>query len=213
MISGWILLGLGLAVALAAAGLLIRNRGWFWPWLRGMLGLTVIAAGGLVALTGWALLTWQPLSANEPLYRLTMSQGADDASWRITQQYGQADERTHQVKGDYLELGGRLLVVDLSVAGLGSSMFYRAEALRGHPESAEAPVRFRSRTGERNLQGWLDPWHWDRSLPLPLIRAESAFPLLLPMADGAVFDIILQGHQLEAMPLNGVAEQVLEDRG
>ena len=202
------LIGAGLAVVLLSATLLLVYRGWFLPWLRGSLGLMAVAAGLAVVVTGWSALHWQPVSAQDPLYSLAISrEGAQH--WRVTQRGGSGREL--RVSGDLLEVRGRLLVLEIPVPGFGHRMLYRTDGLLGRASDAAEPIDVSEHEWFAG-PAWNDAWRWDRALGLPFVRSQVLFPVFLPLIDGAVFDVVLSGHQLEAVPANRPARKALESR-
>lgn len=205
---GWVLVAVGLAIALAAGLLLFRFSGWFLPWLKGTLGLTVVLLGVLVMAAGWSALQWQGVSPDRPLYRLSIASEGDNG-WRI----GLRDEgellHERSVRGDLLELRGRLLILDVPLGGRAPSLLYRTDSIRGFDPDSRTPIQFNTGSSEMASE-WFDLWRWDRAVPLPGVRAESLYPLWVPMIDGAVFEVVLQGNQIVSIPANSAAEQALE---
>ena len=192
---GWMLIAAG-------AGL------WFLPWLKGTLGLAMAMAGLLVMGAGWSVLQWPDVSPDRPLYRLTVTQEGEGA-WRIELRDGETLRREQRVQGDVLEITGRLLV--LEGPGVGALQLYRTDSIRGFDSGMQSPLRFRAGQAAR-IAHWIDIWHWDRMLALPMVRAEALYPLWVPMVAGAVFEVILQGNQIVPVPVNEAADQALQER-
>lgn len=207
---GWILVATGLVVALAAAMVLSRLSGWFLPWLKGTLGLLVVLAGLFVMAVGWSTLQWQGVSPDRPLYRLSIESEGDQA-WRVELRSEERLLRNQVVRGDLLEITGRLLVLDTPLGGTIPSHLYRTDSVRGHDSTARSLVEFRAEKPSRG-RDWIDIWQWDRLLPLPLIRAELLYPLWVPIVEGAVFEVVLQGNQIVPVPANSAAEEALARR-
>lgn len=205
--TGWMFIGVGLIVTLTAAALLIRYPAWFWPWLRGTVALAALSTGVLGMVTGWTVLQWQEVSLGEPLQSLAISRGGNK-TWQISVRSAERG-RSLRINGDLLEVRGRLLVLETPIKGLGAVMRYHLDGLTGRMTGTDTPLQYRGNSAN-DWNGWGDAWEWDRTLSLPLVRAESLFPAYLPLVDGASFDIVLQGHQLEAVPANEVAERALE---
>ena len=207
---GWVLVAAGLAVSLVAALILLRFRGWFIAWLKGTLGLTAVLVGVLVMAVGWSVLQWQRVPSDGPLHRLSIS-SAGGNNWRIELRDGETRVLERMVRGDLVELSGRLLVVEAPLGGSTPVLLYRTDSIRGFDPDSVSPIEFNAR-GATRAGDWIDVWQWERTVPLPLVRAESLYPLWVPTVDGAVFEVILQGNQIVPVPVNAAAEQALEGR-
>jgi len=206
---GWLLVAVGLAIALVAAAVLFRFSGWLLPWLKGTLGLAVVLAGLLVMAVGWTVLQWQPVSPGQPLYRLSVLSEANGA-WRIEMRGGETLLREEEVRGELLEVTGRLLVLEAPLGDGGALLLYRGDSIRGYGPEARPSLQFNPRASAW-YSHWIDIWNLDRRLALPMIRAESLYPLWVPMVDGAVFEVVLQGNQIVPIAANDAAEQALEE--
>lgn len=205
---GWALIATGILVALGAAVVLYRFPGWFLPWLRGTLGLLVVLVGVLVMAIGWSTLQWQRVSADSALYSLSVD-ALEEGTWWVELRREGEMIREQELGGRLLELSGRLLVLEVPFVGGEQSLLYQTDTIRGHdPESME-PVQFLAGPSRRSGE-WMDLWWLDRRLPLPMVRAERLYPLVMPMADGARFKVILQGNQIVPIPDNPAAEGALE---
>ena len=208
--AAWVLVAAGLATALAAAVVLFRLSGWFLPWLKGTLGLVVVLAGLFVAALGWSTLQWHAVAPERSLYRLSIASNGEGA-WRV-ELHGEgvlSDERV--VQGDRLEITGRLLVLEAPLSGSKPAFLYRTDSIRGFDPDAQTPIQFNAGVARRGAD-WVDPWRWDRTVPLPLVRAETLYPLWVPMVDGAVFEVVMQGNQIVPIAANSAAEQALQGR-
>ena len=208
---GWGLVAFGLVIALIATIILLRDTRWFFPWLKGSLGVIVVLAGLLIVMTGRSSLQWQAVSPDGPLYHLSVDSESEGA-WRIELRgEGETLLLDRVVQGDLLEVTGRLLVLEVPLGGRAPSLFYQTDSVRGHDSGTGTLVQFRPGKSGRGTD-WIDIWHWDRRLLLPLIRAELLYPLWIPMVEGAVFEVVLQGNQIVPIPANSAAEEALQQR-
>ena len=204
----WVLMGAGLVLLLAAL-LFFRRPTWLRDWLKGSLGLLVLVLGLAVVMLGWNLRSWEAVSGDEPVETVAISLVGEE-QWQITLQSGNAGPLSHQVMGELLEIDGRILALEAPLEWLGVPLvFQREDPVGRYLERGDSAVAFED-SESRSVRG-PDVWNWGRSLKMPGLRAERAVPVYLPLGDEAVFDIYLRGHQLEAEPLNDVAERLMED--
>lgn len=204
----WALMGAGLVLLLAAL-LFFRHPTWIRDWLKGSLGLGLIALALLVLALGWNLRSWEAVAADDPIETVSVSR-VGEQQWQITLESGNAGPLSHQIMGELLEIDGRILALEAPLEWLGVPLLFQRNDPAGRyldrGDAALDPGNGQSRPGVG-----IDPWQWSRWVPIPGLRAERAVPVYLPLGDEAVFDIHLRGHQLEAAPRNEVAEELLED--
>lgn len=209
-------LGIGFAIValvvlLFAIRVLLGER-WLMGWLRGMFGLSLLAAaitGGLVA---YDIGTYREIPSDKPL--LTLSAKAEGPQrYRVTLLEG-AQERSFLLDGDLWQLDARQLKWKGLMDLIGLQPGYRLETLNGRFFAIEQQelAQFTQIELAKSRYG-VDFWQWLRlfNKDLFIVDANALRVNYLPIADGAVYSISLVPTGLLAKPLNSAAQQALKD--
>ncbi|NLY12471.1 MAG: hypothetical protein GXZ10_02510 [Gammaproteobacteria bacterium] len=209
-------LGIGFAIValvvlLFAIRVLLGER-WLMGWLRGMFGLSLLAAaitGGLVA---YDISTYREIPSDKPL--LTLSAKAEGPQrYRVTLLEG-AQERSFLLDGDLWQLDARQLKWKGLMDLIGLQPGYRLETLNGRFFAIEQQelAQFTQIELAKSRYG-VDFWQWLRlfNKDLFIVDANALRVNYLPIADGAVYSISLVPTGLLAKPLNSAAQQALKD--
>src|SRR5690606_464051 len=106
---------LGLAVAIAVVGLIILwialrmlfGGNWLLGWLRGTIGLLVLAGAALIGLVAWDVYSYRPLPDGTPLATLSFEADGDQRYQVKIEQGRQLQFAT--LEGDLWQLDARVL--------------------------------------------------------------------------------------------------------
>lgn len=201
----------GLALLILWLGIRILWRGrWFLAWLRGCLGLGVIATALLAGALAYDISTYRELLSGKSIAILEVNSG-DHQRHRITLNDG-------GVSRQFL-LDGELWGVSVEVLdwhGLASLI-----GLQSGYRLAEVNARFlaieqqnAAQYSEQNVAigwPWVDFWQLLQYLggSLPFVEAKQARLSFIPLADGARYSVEWLPTGLQAKPLNDEAKQAV----
>lgn len=209
--------GLTWAIALMAllvlviAGRVLRRPGWFLGWLRGTCGLAILALAVLVGVVAYDLYSYTEVpAAGRSLATLKFS-AEGSQRYRVTIQEG-ARERNTILDGDLWQLDARVLGWSRLATLIGLRPGYRLDTLSSRYQTAEQQAMAESSRAVLGVSPYgLDLWRWlrDTEQGLFLFDARGARVTLLPMADGAVFNVSLTSAGLVAEAQNQAAQDAL----
>ena len=199
-------------VVLLFAGRILTGDRWLMGWLRGMLGLSLLAVALVGGLVAYDISTDQEILQDKPLFTLSVQAQAPQR-YQVTILDG-ASERTFLLDGDLWQLDVRQLKWKGLADLIGLQPGYRLETLNGRFLAIEQQelAQFTEVELARSWYG-VDFWYWLRTLQKDLFIVDAAALRVnyLPIADGAVYSVNLVPTGLLAKPLNSAAQQALKD--
>ena len=202
---------LALVVLLFASRILIAER-WFLGWLRGMVGLSLLAVAVTGGLLAYDISTYQEIPQDQPLFTLSV-QAQSPQRYQVTILEG-VTERSFLLDGDLWQLDVRQLKWKGLADLIGLQPGYRLQTLNGRFLAIEQQelAQFTQVDLAQSLYG-IDFWYGLRSLQkdLYIVDANALRVSYLPIADGAVYSVSLVPTGLLAKPLNSAAQQALKD--
>lgn len=204
-------IGLLALLVLWVAARILLNSAWFLGWLRGTLGLLVLALSAVIAMLALDLGTYSVVPANKQIATITFTA---DGSQRFRVSIAQGStERTITLEGDLWQLDVRLFEWKGLAALIGLEAGYRLEKITGRYLSMEQQQQSLStRVVLANSHYGIDLWQWLRmgNSDLNLFNPQARRVNYLPMTSGAVFLVTLAATGLLVQPLNSTAEQALK---
>ena len=212
-------LSVAILVALVAAGLLyfglrlLLGSHWLLGWLRGTVGLVVIALAVALALAAWDLRSSRRAQTEQPIATLAFSK-IEPKHFSVVVGSPDGSERHVELNGDMWQLDVRLLKWADTLARLGLKPGYRLDRLSGRYLSLEDEQQLpRSMFGLNDQQPLVDAWYWLHQLDrfLPVIDAQYGSATYMPMVDGALFSVGMGSTGLVARPLNDRAKLAIEE--
>lgn len=204
------------AIIAVGAGLLglrlLLRRRWVLGWLRGTVGLVLMAAAVVLAFSAWDLQHYRSLSEEQAVAALAFSQLAP-RHFQVELKRPGAPAESFELRGDLWQLDVRLLKWHDRLLRWGWAPVYRLDRISGRYLSLE-----QERTAPRTVVGLqgqepgIDVWHWLQSLApyIPLVDARYGSAAYLPMRDGARFTVTVGATGLVARPANGPAQMAVE---
>lgn len=202
---------LALVVLYFATRILAADR-WLLGWLRGMLGLSLLAVALIGGLVAYDISTYQEIPQDQPLFTLSV-QAQSPQRYQVTILEG-ATERKFLLDGDLWQLDARQLKWKGLADLIGLQSGYRLETLNGRFLAIEQQelAQFTQVELARSMYG-IDFWYWLRAFQkdLFIVDANALRVSYLPIADGAVYSVNLVPTGLLAKPLNSAAQQALKD--
>lgn len=193
-------------VALVAIILLWWQKGWFVQWLKGSMGMLLLA-GAVVAVFAlvdlWSYQSWQ----EQPLATISVY-SIEPQHFDITLVDADGNERRYQLRGDQWQLDVRLLEWQGPLAFGSFKPLYRLENLSGRYLSLEQQRNAAVSEHKLSSSRWVNI---GQSLQyIPWLDVQVSRVAYMPLANGAVYSLQLSSKGVEATPVNDVAEQALQ---
>lgn len=199
-------------VALALGAILCLRGRWVLGWLRGTLGLGLVAAAILMILYGMDLRYYQVLSEEQPVARVLVNR-IDNQLWQVQIQSA-GDDLVTEISGDEWQMDARVLRWPASWQALGFKTRYRLERISGRYRDVNQEVsspRTAIDFGPEPIGDEL--WNALAQLSSKMDWLDAAYgsSAYHPLRDGAVYDVSLTNAGLISRPVNEEAREVLAD--
>jgi hypothetical protein len=197
----------GLVIVALSLKILIR-QGWLFGWLRGMFGLMLVGSGLVLALAAFDLYSYQQIVAEKSVATISFEQ-LGPQRFNAVLVNSEGVENRYELAGDQWQLDARVIKWPNSLAALGVKPGYRLDRISGRYYSLE-----RERNGDRTVYALnesrlgVDVWaffHGSQRAPR-LIDAVYGSATFVPMADDALYEVLLSHTGLLARPLNAPAQ-------
>lgn len=198
---------LGLLALLASLKVLLK-KGWLFGWLRGMSGVILITLGISLALSALDVFTYQQIVAEKTVATISFEQVS---AQRYNAVFADSDgqEARYELAGDQWQLDARILKWPNWMSAVGVKPGYRLDRISGRYYSLE-----KERSAERTVYGLyedgfgIDVWQnlHDSGLSMGGIDAIYGNATFVPMADGALYEVLISNTGLLARPLNESAQ-------
>lgn len=194
---------IGLAVVAFSLKVLVR-RGWLFGWLRGMSGLLLVGFGLILAIAAFDLYSYEQIVAEKSVATISFEElGPQRYNAILVDSEGQ--ESRYQLAGDQWQLDARLIKWPTAMAAVGVKPGYRLDRISGRYYSLD-----KERNGERTVyalnrsQHGVDVWAFfnRQGRSLNLVDAVYGSATFVPMADDALYEVLLSHSGLLARPLN-----------
>ncbi|MDB6062873.1 MAG: cation/multidrug efflux pump [Verrucomicrobiaceae bacterium] len=198
-----ILLGI-LAIVVLALSLRLLIGAWLLQWLRGSAGLLLVTLAVFIALAAWNLRSYQAVVTAKPIATLAFNR-IEDRHYAVSLVDQSGNEQRYELDGEMWQLDTRVLRWTDTVAQLGFKPGYRVATLSGRYLSLEDEQTLpHSSVDLGGTASGLDVWFWLKKVNrhFSLLEAVSANVSYLPMADGAMYSVAIEGGGLIAHPLN-----------
>lgn len=201
-------------LSLGGAAFLFFRETWFLQWLRGSAGFLLVLAALYAVLVAASLFKYQTVPADAPMAVLSF-ESTGDQRWRVTIAESNGDRRVHELLGDLWQLDVRLLRYRGVGAAFGTPPSFELERLAGRylaleDEAEKDHADFQ--LGSRSVLGY-DLWQAAADDGSMLVEATRSNVAMVPIADGAIFELRLTEDRLGVTPANSAAEDALKRVG
>lgn len=201
-----ILVALAIACAVGAV-ILFMGASWLLQWLRGTAGIVLAGIAAWCVLFAASLFGYQQFPPEAPLATVSFEQESPQ-QWDVTVAEANGDVRRYTLLGDLWQLDVRLL----RFAGpLGIPPSFRLERLSGRyltlEDQQEKDVSEHVLLPEPFLG--FDIWQRAHDNGSLLLDATRAAVVLMPAADGAIYEVRMADTGLVVGAGNSVAESAL----
>jgi hypothetical protein len=214
-VSQFILPSLFLILATVIAFYALRmlwSKSWLLGMLRGVVGLSLLACVGVLALSAKDLLSYRHLTEQQTIANISFAANLDGSyDVEITPIDTKHSASSYKLWGDQWQIDARVIKW---MAEVPMQPVYRLERLSGRYYSIEDEA-----TAPRSLYSLADSnygvdiWQWINfnAHYLPYIDAVYGSATYLPAEDGALFELKLSSNGLFAKPLNQHASEAIQN--
>lgn len=210
---------LGLAVVIGLVGLIILwaalrmlfGGNWLLGWLRGTIGLLVLASAGVVGLAAWDLYSYRPLPIAGPIATLSF-EAEGDQRYQVRIEQGSM-LRYATLEGDLWQLDARVLRWKGVATLIGLEPGYRLQQLTARFLAVEQQDQARyAQAALAQSPFKMDFWSGVQSCDCTslVLEAQPQRVTFMPIADGAAYRIEMTPTGLLASPANAAAEEALK---
>jgi hypothetical protein len=203
---------IALYLAYKAVSLLWKNS-WFVGFCRGIFGLTLLAAGALVALTAYDVYSYKQVLQEQAVATINFDKIEEQHYFAVLSDKDGKEQRV-EIRGDQWQLDARIVKWKGYLSTFGIKPAFRLERLSGryYDIEQETTAKRTAYTVHDSLYG-VDLWRLLHSNPswAPVIDAVYGSATYLPMKDGALFEISLSNTGLVARPINEVAREAVAE--
>lgn len=202
-------------VFVAGAVVLFLGKDWLLQWLRGTAGVLLVLLAGQLTLVAASLFGYQQVPAGGgPLATLSFERSGPQ-DWMVTVSEANGDQRRFNLLGDLWELDVRLLRYAGPLSVLDVNPSFRLERLSGRYIALEDQEQKDNTTHGLLPEPFLGYDIWERaerhgSLFLDASRSSL---VLVPVAEGAIFEVGFGERGLTLNPANSAAETALRGIG
>ncbi|PKM22156.1 MAG: hypothetical protein CVV10_05715 [Gammaproteobacteria bacterium HGW-Gammaproteobacteria-14] len=197
-----------LAFVVAGSIVLLRNQ-WFIQWLKGTGGLLLIGLAVYFSLFAVNLFSYKQLSRDVPVATISF-RSTEPQAFIATVSQADAGSTDYKLTGDLWQIDARIIRWKGLFAVLGFQPGYQLDRLQGRYLSLEDELNKTAMSHQivKPAVGF-DIWSSARNSSSLMIDAQYASVTFLPMADGAIYEVLLTSNGLAGRPLNGAAQQAV----
>lgn len=208
---------IGMLVVFAAAavflsGRILSNFRWILGWLRGMLGLSLLASAVFVVFIGLDLFSYKKILTDKPILTISFQKQKDQHFKSTVSYIEEGIENHYELFGEQWQIDARVIRWRGLFALFGTKPGYRLDRLSGRYYSLEDERR-KKRSVHQLVQSksGLDMWQWvqENGLFIPVFDAVYGSATYLPMEDGAIYQVSLSASGLVSTPLNSIAKDAV----
>ncbi len=198
-------------VALAISAKLLLNKKWLAGFLRGCLGIFLLLVTVVLGFSAKDIFSYKAVENNHSVVTLSFRK-KEGNNYHVELQ--EADKYyASDIEGQQWQLNMRMFKWTPLFSAVGFRPGYRLEDISGRfielqlDKMVEKPE-----LKKMNVSGFLDVWDFLNQYPsaFPSVEAYVGSPGFIPVADGAIYDVILSGQNLTINPLNEAAKSALK---
>lgn len=207
-----LILGL-VALAFLFFGLrMLLRRGWLLGWLRGMAGAGFVFLASCVGLAALDLRSYKQVEVDAPIAAVSFEQLGDQYYRATFVPTETGAPLQFDLRGDQWQLDARIVRWRGPLRTIGGKPGFRLDRISGRYLSIE-DQRSRALTDyslvdqERVVDFWA--WVYRHRGWVPWVDADYNSATFIPMADGALYEVVWSSSGLVAKPLNAPAQQAV----
>jgi hypothetical protein len=203
-----LIFGFCLVIVIVGSLILLRTQ-WLMQWLKGSAGLLLIGLAVYFSLFALNLFSYHQLSRESAMATISFRQLGPQSFVATLSQPGN-DSVDYQIDGDLWQLDARIIRWKGVFALLGFQPGYQFDGIHGRYltlEDQQSKAASVHRISHRAIG--FDAWQSARDGWSMMIEAQRGSATFLPMADGAIYEVLLSSTGLSGRPLNEAAQKAL----
>lgn len=196
------------AMLLLVAFRVLLNPRWFLGWLRGTAGLLLVFLAAIIAIGAMDYASYRQLSTETQIASISFTR-VNDKQYTATVVETGGGQSKFQIYGDLWQIDARIIKWKGALARMGLAPSYRLARLSGRYYALEDERSGSKSVFDINTSKYgVDVWRWLQNNPFfnGFVDAKFGSATFMPMADGALYGVILTHNGLMARPLNEPAE-------
>lgn len=203
-----------LAVAAVAFSIkLLGNKKWIAGFVRGCIGVFLLVAAGIAGLAGKDVYSYKSASSDTNVI-VTVSFRKKEANNYIAEmQEPSGAFNSREVEGQQWQLTARMFAWPPLMAYVGLRSGYRLETISGRFIELQLDKLVAQKAPEvLNSSSLFDTWSFLNNHPavLPFVSAHLATLGFIPIADGAIYEVVPAGQNLTVNPVNDAAKNAMK---
>ena len=199
-------------IALALSAKFLLNKKWLIGFSRGCLGLFLLLLTVLLGFSASDIFSYKAVENNYSVVTLSFRK-KEGNSYHVELQEAGGSYYASDIEGQQWQLNMRMFKWTPLFGAVGFRPGYRLEDISGRfielqlDKMVEKPE-----LKKMNVSGQIDVWQFLNQHPaaFPSVEAYIGSPGFIPVADGAIYDVILSGQNLTVNPLNDAAQSALK---
>lgn len=189
---------------------MLMNKKWIAGFLRGCAGFIALLAAITIALAAFDMSTYHVVDNDKSIMTLSFKRQGGD-SYQVEMHAVSGEDFSTIIDGQQWQLEARVFKWAPLFKAVGFNTGFRLASLQGRyielqigRQNIRSPEILSSST-------FIDMWLVLNQSPFifPAVEAYTSTPGFIPMADGAIFDVVLTGKNLVAHPVNDVAKTAM----
>ncbi|MDF1822787.1 MAG: hypothetical protein P1U64_14490 [Alcanivoracaceae bacterium] len=195
-------------LVIGGAAILLRQK-WLVQWFKGTAGLLLVGLAVYFSLFALNLFSYNELREGSPIATVSFRQMGPQ-QYMATVSEPDGSNVDYPLSGDLWQIDARIVRWKGLFALFGFSPGYQLDRIQGRYLTLE-DERSKERTVYEVIKPGIgiDIWHNAREGWSMLVDARYGSATYLPMADSAIFEVVLTPSGLVGRPLNGSAEQAV----
>ena len=193
---------------------LLMRKDWFIGWIKGTVGLILLATASVLALTALNVNGYRPVEKEVAVATISFDKLDDQVYKANVVLSSSGSEMPFEISGDLWQVDARVIKWSGLLAMVGGRPGYKLDRIQGRYYTLEDErSKPRSVYALSNPDIGFDLWSVMDNLShhIAWVDAEYGSATFLPMADGALFTVKLSSTGLVARPENDRATIAIQD--
>lgn len=192
------------------AAKMLLNRKWIAGFLRGCGGLFAFLAAVTITLAALDISTYRVVANDKSVMTLSFKHQSTD-SYLVEMHTVSGEDFSSVIHGQQWQLEARMFKWTPLFTAMGFNTGYRLASLQGRYIELQIGNKNALSPQMLSSSALIDMWFLLSQSPaiFPAVEAYTTSPGFIPMADGAIFDVVLSSKNLVAHPVNDVAKAAM----